>query len=215
MNDGDERRRGRIRRRGSRWYLKRHVEPRAIDVANARRMQRLVDELLDLSRIESGRWAPNPAPLDVRVRATDAWRDFAERATAHGVTLEYVIGNDARTIYADADAVGHILGNLFDNALRHVPDGGGIVVRSIRDANGVTLQVEDNGAGIASEHLPRIFERFYRADPSRSRDQGGTGLGLAIVKHMVEAHGGRAWATSEMRRGTTVSCWFPDAGTEL
>ena len=183
-------------------------------LTNARRMQRLVDDLLDLSRIEAGRWAPNPEPLDTRARAADAWRDFADRATARNVTLELAIGGDARTMYADADAVGHILGNLFDNALRHVQDDGGIVVRAVREGNGVTLQVEDNGAGIPSEHLPRIFERFYRADPSRSRDQGGTGLGLAIVKHMVEAHGGRAWATSEMRRGTTVSCWFPDRDME-
>ncbi len=71
------------------------------------------------------------------------------------------------------------------------------------------LSVSDTGAGIASEHLPRIFERFYRADQSRSRDEGGTGLGLAIVKHLVEAHGGRVWAESERGRGTTVHSWLP------
>ena len=71
------------------------------------------------------------------------------------------------------------------------------------------VSVSDTGAGIGGEHLPRIFERFYRADHSRSRDEGGTGLGLAIVKHLVEAHEGRVWAESERGRGTTVSCWFP------
>jgi signal transduction histidine kinase len=70
--------------------------------------------------------------------------------------------------------------------------------------------VTDNGPGIVREHLPRVFERFYRADPSRSRDEGGTGLGLAIVKHLVEAHGGRVWAESERGIGTTITCWFPN-----
>ena len=77
---------------------------------------------------------------------------------------------------------------------------------------GVAVSVRDNGTGIAREHLPRIFERFYRADPSRSREEGGTGLGLAIVKHLVEAHGGRVSAESERGSGTTVTCWFPTPG---
>jgi signal transduction histidine kinase len=84
------------------------------------------------------------------------------------------------------------------------------VCRSRRDDGGIAISVSDNGTGIVREHLPRIFERFYRSDPSRSRDEGGTGLGLAIVKHLVEAHGGRVSAESERGAGTTVTCWFPN-----
>jgi two-component system phosphate regulon sensor histidine kinase PhoR len=81
----------------------------------------------------------------------------------------------------------------------------------------VAVSVIDDGGGVASEHLPRIFERFYRVDPARSRDEGGTGLGLAIVRHMIEAHGGRVDAVSELQHGMTVRCWFPDhqAGAQI
>jgi len=107
--------------------------------------------------------------------------------------------------------VRQVLTNLLENSLRHTPAGGGITCLGRRQGNGIALVVHDNGTGITREHLPRIFERFYRADSSRSRDEGGTGLGLAIVKHLVEAHGGRVSAESERGMGTTVTCWFPDA----
>ena len=103
-----------------------------------------------------------------------------------------------------------MLTNLFDNSLRYIPRGGRIDCISRRQAQGIAVIVRDNGSGITHDHLPRIFERFYRADPGRSRDEGGTGLGLAIVKHLVEAHGGHVSAESERGKGTTVTCWFPD-----
>jgi signal transduction histidine kinase len=102
-----------------------------------------------------------------------------------------------------------VLANLLENSLRYTGRGGHIICRSRRDAGGFAISVTDNGSGIAHEHLARIFERFYRADHSRSREEGGTGLGLAIVKHLVEAHGGRVYAQSERGVGTTVTCWFP------
>jgi two-component system phosphate regulon sensor histidine kinase PhoR len=110
---------------------------------------------------------------------------------------------------ADPDAVRQILTNLLDNSLRYTPGGGRITCWTRSEHGGVSLGVTDTGQGIASEHLPRIFERFYRADASRSREEGGTGLGLAIVKHLVEAHDGHVTAESERGRGTTVLCWFP------
>ena len=112
---------------------------------------------------------------------------------------------------ADPDAVRQVLTNLLENSLRYTPVGGRITCWTRPEDGGVMLGVSDTGQGIAAEHLPRIFERFYRVDAARSRDEGGTGLGLAIVKHLVEAHGGRVGAESERGRGTTVFCWFPPA----
>jgi two-component system, OmpR family, phosphate regulon sensor histidine kinase PhoR len=176
---------------------------------NARRMQRLVDDLLDLARIEAGRWQPEPEPVDVQETAREMWNELAERAAARSVQFEVDVGPGAGTVVLDADALRQVLTNLLDNSLRYTGRGGRIVCRSRLEDSGVAISVTDNGTGIAHEHIPRIFERFYRADQSRSREEGGTGLGLAIVKHLVEAHGGRVYAESERGVGTTVTCWFP------
>ncbi|HUL50715.1 MAG TPA: ATP-binding protein [Gemmatimonadales bacterium] len=178
-------------------------------LSNARRMQRLVDDLLDLSRIESGGWKPSKQLVDVALAAEDAWSAFADRARAQQVRFDVVTTPNAETVLADPDALRQIFVNLFDNALRHTKSGGSITVRALDSADGVTLDVEDTGSGMAPEHLPRIFERFYRADASRSRAEGGTGLGLSIVKHLVEGHRGRVSATSALGRGTTISLFFP------
>ncbi|HEX5385848.1 MAG TPA: ATP-binding protein [Gemmatimonadales bacterium] len=180
-------------------------------LANARRMQRLVDDLLDLSRIERGGWQPAVEPVNVAAAAEEAWSPLADRAAQGGVAFAVDVAPDAATVSADPDALRQVLGNLLDNSLRHTPAGGRIACIARREGAGVSIAVQDTGRGIAREHLPRIFERFYRADPGRTRGEGGTGLGLAIVKHLVEAHGGRVTAESERGRGTTVRCWFPDA----
>jgi signal transduction histidine kinase len=177
---------------------------------NARRMQRLVDDLLDLSRIESGRWQPTHDEIDVAAAARESWTEVCGRPEWRQVTFDVEVGAGAKHVWADRDALRHVLTNLLENSLRHTPPGGRIECVSSRDGGGVALAVRDNGAGITREHLPRIFERFYRADAARSREEGGTGLGLAIVKHLVEAHGGRVAAESERGKGTTVRCWFPD-----
>ncbi len=177
---------------------------------NSRRMQHLVDDLLDLSRIESGRWVPALEPVDVGATAREAWAALGDRA-AHGVELVLDTALDAPSVDADPDAVRQILTNLLDNSLRYTPAAGRITCWTRAEQDGVTLAVSDTGQGITAEHLPRIFERFYRADASRSREEGGTGLGLAIVKHLVEAHDGHVTAESERGRGTTILCWFPNA----
>ena len=179
-------------------------------LGNARRMQRLVDDLLDLSRIESGRWQPNAAPVDVAAVARESWLALATRHASQGIAFDLEVGDGADRVCADPDALRQVLTNLFDNSLRYTPSGGRITCAAGREGGGVAVTVRDTGVGITSEHLPRIFERFYRADASRSREEGGTGLGLAIVKHLVEAHGGRVYAESERGAGTSVTCWFPD-----
>ncbi len=180
-------------------------------LSNARRMQRLVDDLLDLSRIESGRWQPNRTEVDIAAVARESWAALAVRAETHHVDLVIDLEPEAGVLNADLDAVRQILTNLMDNSLRHTPEGGRITCLGRRITGAVTIGIRDNGVGITRDHLPRIFERFYRADSSRSREEGGTGLGLAIVKHLVEAHGGRVYAQSERGSGTTVTCVFPDA----
>jgi signal transduction histidine kinase len=178
-------------------------------LGNARRMQQLVDDLLDLSRIESGGWEPATDIVELEPVVEDAWAPFTERAAAAGVAFEVAVAPDAHAVPVDRDALRQVLTNLFDNALRHTPASGRIRVAADLVQDSVRLSVADTGSGIPAEHLPRIFERFYRVDPGRSREQGGTGLGLSIVKHLVEAHGGRVEAESTLGRGTTIRMTFP------
>ena len=180
---------------------------------NARRMQRIVDDLLDLSRIESGGWVPVAAKLDLRTIAADALAPLLAAAEAKTLSIEIAPGAEAESIHADPTALRQILGNLIENAVRYTPAVGRISIFSERAGDGVWVGVRDSGVGIPAEHLPRIFERFYRVDPARSRDAGGTGLGLAIVRHLTEAHGGRVRAESTPGTGTTIASFFPDRVT--
>jgi signal transduction histidine kinase len=178
--------------------------------ANVRRMQRIVDDLLDLSRIESGGWVPAPLPVDIPTVAAEAIAPCRGDATRKRLSLEVDVAPDARIARVDPTALRQVIANLAENAIRYTPPGGRVVVFASREGSGVWVGVRDSGMGIGPEHLPRIFERFYRVDPARSREAGGTGLGLAIVRHLVEAHGGRVRAESMPDRGTTVAAFFPD-----
>jgi two-component system, OmpR family, phosphate regulon sensor histidine kinase PhoR len=178
--------------------------------ANVQRMQRIVDDLLDLSRIESGGWRPEPVDIDLTEVAEEIFAPLQEMAKDKRVQLTTALGENADRIYCDYTAAGQILSNLAENALRHTPTGS-VTLFSQRDGDGIWMGIRDTGVGIAAEHLPRIFERFYRADPGRSREAGGTGLGLAIVRHLAEAHGGRVKAESTPGVGTTIAAWLPDA----
>jgi two-component system, OmpR family, phosphate regulon sensor histidine kinase PhoR len=177
-------------------------------LVNARRMQQLVDDQLDLSRIEAGHWRPAPRLVLAEPALRDAWT-AVDAPTRAKHQFSVAVAPGAETLYVDPEALRQVLANLYDNARRYTPAGGRITAAAAVDAGGIRVSVRDTGSGIGGEHLPRIFERFYRADPSRSRSEGGTGLGLAIVKHLVEAHGGRVWAESALGQGTTIFCWFP------
>jgi two-component system, OmpR family, phosphate regulon sensor histidine kinase PhoR len=175
---------------------------------NATRMQRIVDDLLDLSRIESGGWRPNVVPVDVAGVVSDVYTAVQPAAAAKHLSLAAEIAPDATRVRADPTAFRQIVSNLVENAVRYTREGD-VTLRTRAAPAGVWVEVSDTGIGIAPEHLPRIFERFYRVDAGRSRNEGGTGLGLAIVRHLVDAHGGRVEASSAVGRGTTISVLIP------
>ncbi|HEX3535078.1 MAG TPA: ATP-binding protein [Gemmatimonadaceae bacterium] len=181
--------------------------------SNTQRMQRIVDELLDLSRIESGHWKPRLQAVTIADAAAEVFARVSTAAAKKDISMATRIAPAASVVHADRTALEQILLNLVENALRHTPERGTVTIETAEDRNGVVVSVIDTGVGIAPEHLPRIFERFYRADSGRSREAGGTGLGLAIVKHLVEAHGGSVSATSEVGSGTTVRIFFPEVAT--
>jgi signal transduction histidine kinase len=182
--------------------------------SNARRMQRIVDDLLDLSRYESGSWRPNIVANDLASVVTDVFTSAQRSAEAKGIALAFEAPAEARYVDADPTALRQVVANLVENAVRHTANGS-IVVRSEAIGNrGVTISVADTGSGIPTEHLTRIFERFYRVDAGRSRDEGGTGLGLAIVRHLVETHRGSVHAESVVGRGTTITVHFPSVARD-
>ncbi len=183
---------------------------------NAERLQRIVDDPLDLSRLESGRWQIHPETIDLKTAIHEAWSPFAETAVEKKVRFQAGIDAACASVFIDPHAVRQILINLFSNALRYTPADGEITIRCApdgeREAPGrLRISVSDTGIGIPEPHLVRIFERFYRVDPARSRVEGGTGLGLAIVKHLVEAHGGSVEARSLVGQGTTITIVIPDS----
>ena len=179
--------------------------------ANTRRMQRIVDDLLDLSRYESGSWTPNVVANELTGVVTDVFTSVQRAADAKGVALRFDAPPDARRVDADPTALRQVLSNLVENAVRYTAHGAVVVRAEAIGERGTTISVADTGSGIPSEHLPRIFERFYRVDAARARGEGGTGLGLAIVRHLVEAHGGSVHAESAVGRGTTITVHFPSA----
>jgi len=186
---------------------------RFLEIAHthADRLGRLVDDLLQLSDIETGRVVLAPAPLVLQDVARDVSAIFANPASRKRLTLLNRVPPDLRA-RADRDRLVQILVNLVDNAVKYTPEGGRVTLGATPGASGfVQLWVADTGIGIPSTDLPRITERFYRVDKARSRELGGTGLGLAIVKHLVQAHGGELRIESEVGRGTTVRFTLPAA----
>ena len=176
---------------------------------HSKRLQRLVNDLLSLAQLESSQ-----ATLEVSVVRVDELfnnlvRDWKEKLAAKNLKVVVDLAPEALTLQADATRLEEVLYNLLDNAVKFSPENGQVHLRATRLGSDMVLSVADSGFGISKEHLPRIFERFYRADKARSRELGGTGLGLAIVKHIAQLHGGRVEAESEVGRGTTIRVILP------
>ena len=177
---------------------------------NAARMSRLTEDLLTLARVESGEQRFDVQPTTPGELLDDALESFREVARSHG--LELRVEDVAPTsVNADREAIHQVFSNLIENAMKYAATGGRIMLGARRSERGVEFYVRDFGPGIASEHLPRLFERFYRVDKARSRESGGTGLGLAIAKHIVLAHSGTIRAESELNHGSTFLFTLPVA----
>jgi len=174
---------------------------------NAARMSRLTEDLLTLARVESGEQRFDMQRVSAEELLQDALESFREVARSYGVELgvELVIENalPGGHVNADREAIHQIFSNLIENALKYAASGKKVILGARQVASGVEFFVRDFGPGISSEHLPRLFERFYRVDKARSRESGGTGLGLAIAKHIVLAHRGTIRAESELNHGST------------
>jgi two-component system, OmpR family, phosphate regulon sensor histidine kinase PhoR len=175
---------------------------------NAERMGRLTEDLLVLARVESGEEKLDLRPHSARVLVAEAASSMRENARSAGVELSIASVPDAQ-VTADSYAVHQVFANLVSNALRYAPSGKKVVLGAEEKPGAVEFYVQDLGPGIASEHLPRIFERFYRVDKARSRETGGTGLGLAIVKHIVLNHGGTVRVESSVGHGSTFFFALP------
>ena len=186
---------------------------------NAARMSRLTEDLLTLARVESGETRFDTEPVPPIELLHDAEESFREIARSQEVELTIVETNGGNgsleslpAVRADREAIHQVFSNLIDNAMKYGRAGGRIVLGARQARRGIEFYVQDFGAGIASEHLPRLFERFYRVDKARSRESGGTGLGLAIAKHIMLAHGGSIRAESELNHGSIFLFTLPTAG---
>jgi two-component system phosphate regulon sensor histidine kinase PhoR len=181
---------------------------------NSVRMSRLTEDLLTLARVESGETRFETEPVPPLELLHDAEESFREIARTHGVELKIVEGatlDRFPAVLADREAIHQVFANLIDNAMKYGRSGGRIELGATAAPRGIEFYVRDFGAGISSEHLGRLFERFYRVDKARSRESGGTGLGLAIAKHIMLAHSGSIRAESEIARGTTFLFTLPTA----
>jgi two-component system phosphate regulon sensor histidine kinase PhoR len=178
------------------------------------RLERLVEDLLDLSRIEARRWQLAIEPLEIGEAITAAIETVGVAARSRGTSVR---GNVPAGLVAQADrrAVEQVLVNLLDNAVKYAAPSATIEVRARCSDGKLIVEVEDDGPGIDQRHLPRLFERFYRVDAGRSRSVGGTGLGLSIVKHLVEAMGGTVQVESRIGDGTTFIVSLPTAAPTI
>jgi signal transduction histidine kinase len=179
------------------------------------RMNALIDDLFELAQMDAGNLALRYDAGSLADLISDTLEGFSARAQARGLTLHGSVDSQVDPVWMASDKIGRVLRNLIENAIRHTPAGGDIQLGAEVQDGMILVSLKDSGDGIAPEDLPRIFERFYRGEKSRSRegfDSGGAGLGLAIAKGLIESHGGRIWAESAPGRGTVMKFTLPRSG---
>jgi len=175
---------------------------------NSERLQFLIEDLLTISELESGRIKMNLQSVRLHSLVDRVLEDFKTQAASRRIELKNAVPE--LTVRADADRLQQVLSNLIGNAIKYGREGGHVSVSGQQlDGVAIELCVQDDGPGIPAEALERVFERFYRIDKARSREQGGTGLGLSIVKHIVASHGGKVWAKSEPGSGAAFYFTLP------
>ena len=180
---------------------------------NAERLARILADLLDLSRLDAGQYRLELSHVPVAPIARQALGAVEPQAAQRQVKVEIAIP-EPLAVRADPKALDHILVNLIDNAVKHGRPDGSVRVEARADVGAVRIEVRDDGPGIADKHRARVFERFYRADPSRSREAGGTGLGLSIVKHLVESMDGEVGVEPNAPQGSIFWLRLPEANIE-
>lgn len=179
---------------------------------HSKRLNLLVDDVLSLARLESPNVALDLTTIRLGPFLRGIMRDWEKKFAAKNLQVELDAPDDLK-LCADEGRLEEIVYNLLDNAVKYSQPGGRIVMSAAHNTAQVELTVSDTGSGIPARDLPRIFERFYRADKARQRELGGTGLGLSIVKHIAQLHGGNVEAQSEIGRGTSISVTFPSASS--
>ena len=180
---------------------------------NTKRLDLLIQDLLTISALEAGRMKLNPQPVALRTLVEKVFTDLKPPADNKNITLVNQL--PGFTAAADVNRLEQVLANLVDNAIKYGSAQGHVTVGGKkRDDGKIEIFVQDDGPGIPAESLDRVFERFYRVDKARSREQGGTGLGLSIVKHIVQAHGGEVWVKSEPGKGATFFFTLPATETQ-
>jgi two-component system, OmpR family, phosphate regulon sensor histidine kinase PhoR len=187
------------------------VPARFVDIIdrNAERLQSLIEDLLELSRLESKEFRLKKERVELPIVAAIVIGLFRERAEKKGVRLKLDVPTDLPALSTDQRALEQVVSNLVDNAVKYCPSGSSVTLSAAKANGTVTVVVRDTGPGIDPKHVPRLFERFYRVDAGRSREIGGTGLGLSIVKHLVEAMGGQVTVDSTVGQGSAFSVILP------
>jgi two-component system, OmpR family, sensor histidine kinase SaeS len=189
--------------------IRRYVKAMERETVN---LGRLIDDLFEISRLDAGQVSLRLAPSAISTLVLETCESMNAQAAVRGVMLSPRVDFSIDPVLVDPDQIQRVLYNLVQNAIRHTPEDGSIVVEVLDLGPSVQVNVSDTGEGIRAEDLPHVFDRFYRGDKARTRDTGGgAGLGLAIAKRLIETHGGRIWVAQPPGGGSVFSFTLPKA----